>query len=157
MKAVLDVCCGARMFWFDKNNPNVDFCDNRAVERYEYYKNRYLEIKPDIICDFTALPFSNESYYLVVFDPPHLKHVGANSWLKAKYGSLNDNWPKMIHDGFCECMRVLKTKGTLIFKWSEVQIPLSKVLEAIPYKPLFGHKSGKSMNTHWLCFLKEED
>lgn len=45
--------------------------------------------------------------------------------------------------------------GTLIFKWSEVQIPLSKVLDAIgDYEPLFGHRSGKNMNTHWMAFMK---
>ena len=44
--------------------------------------------------------------------------------------------------------------GTLIFKWSEVQIPLKKVLEAIGADPLFGHRSGKNMNTHWMAFMK---
>lgn len=28
MKPILDVACGSKMFWFDKNNPNVEFCDN---------------------------------------------------------------------------------------------------------------------------------
>ncbi|MDC9607382.1 SAM-dependent methyltransferase, partial [Xenorhabdus griffiniae] len=23
------MCCGSRMFWFDRNNPNVIFCDIR--------------------------------------------------------------------------------------------------------------------------------
>ena len=23
-------------------------------------------------------------------------------------------------------------------------------------EPLFGHRSGKNMNTHWLCFMKPE-
>jgi len=35
------------MFWFDKNNPNVEFCDKREVPYHEYYPKRYLEIKPD--------------------------------------------------------------------------------------------------------------
>lgn len=60
----------------------------------------------------------------------------------------------MIHDGFAECMRALDDYGTLIFKWLEVQIPLSKVLKAIGQEPLFGHRSGKNMNTHWLAFMK---
>lgn len=62
----------------------------------------------------------------------------------------------MIHDGFAECMRVLDDYGVLIFKWSEVQIPLKKVLDAIgeEHKPLFGHRSGKHMNTHWMAFMK---
>jgi hypothetical protein len=29
---------------------------------------------------------------LVVFDPPHLKHAGPRSWLRAKYGVLGESW-----------------------------------------------------------------
>ena len=78
------------------------------------------------------------------------------SWTRLKYGCLDASWPEMIHDGFAECMRVLDDYGTLIFKWSEVQIPLKKVLEAIgdDYSPLFGHRSGKNMHTHWMAFMK---
>jgi hypothetical protein len=153
-KPIIDVCCGSKMFWFDKNNPNVEFCDIREVPYHEYYKNRYIEIKPDTVCDFTDLPFENNSFKLVVFDPPHLTNVSSSSWLALKYGSLDENWPEMLHDGFWECMRVLEDYGVLIFKWSEVQIPLRDVLKAIQAEPLFGHRSGKNMNTHWMCFMK---
>jgi hypothetical protein len=33
-KRVLDACCGSRMFWFDKQNPDVVFADNRELEKY---------------------------------------------------------------------------------------------------------------------------
>lgn len=55
-KPILDACCGSKIFWFDKNNPNVEFCDIRTVPYHEYYPQRYIEIAPDTICDFTALP-----------------------------------------------------------------------------------------------------
>ena len=29
-KLILDACCGSRMFWFDKHNPNVLFVDKRS-------------------------------------------------------------------------------------------------------------------------------
>jgi hypothetical protein len=51
-------------------------------------------------------------------------------------------------------MRVLENYGTLIFKWNESQIPLAKILEVIKVKPLFGHTSGRSGKTKWLCFMK---
>lgn len=153
-KPILDPCCGSKMFWFDRDNPNVEFCDKRTVPRHEYYPNRYIEINPDVVCDFTKLPFPDKDFKLIVFDPPHLTRAGPNSWARLKYGTLDENWPEMIHDGFWECWRVLDDYGTLIFKWSEVQIPLKKVLEAIGYKPLFGNRSGKHNNTHWLCFMK---
>jgi hypothetical protein len=153
-KPIIDVCCGSKMFWFDKNNQNVEFCDNRRVLRKEYYPGQYIEIKPDTVCDFTSLPFADKSFKLAVFDPPHLTNVSSSSWLALKYGSLDENWPAMLHDGFWECMRVLDDYGVLVFKWSEVQIPLRDVLKAIKAKPLFGHRSGKNMNTHWMCFMK---
>ncbi len=153
-KPILDACCGSKMFWFDKQNPQVEFCDNRVVPYHEYYPQRYIEIKPDTVCDFTDLPFGDKTFRLVVFDPPHLIWSGETSWSALKFGRLEDNWPQMIHDGFHECMRVLDDYGTLIFKWSEVQIPLKKVLGVIQVEPLFGHRSGKNMNTHWLAFMK---
>lgn len=153
-KKIIDVCCGSRMFWFDRQNPNVEFCDNRTVSKYEYYPHRYIEIKPDTVCDFTNLPFADESFKLVVFDPPHLVHVGENSWLAIKYGRLEGDWKTLIKQGFNECFRVLTEDGILIFKWSEVEIPLKDILKLCPYSPLFGNRSGKHNNTHWLCFMK---
>ena len=157
MKRVLDVACGSKMFWFDKNNTDVEFCDKRNVPKYEYYPGRYLEIKPDTVCDFTDLPFQSESYSLVVFDPPHLTWAGKTSWTAAKYGCLESDWKDTIEKGFKECFRVLKKDGVLIFKWSEVQIKLKEILPLSPYPPVFGHRSGKNMNTHWLCFMKPQE
>ena len=154
MKLILDACCGSRMFWFDKENPNVEFCDIREVPNHEFYPNRYIEIKPDTVCDFTDLPFEDNSFKLVVFDPPHLLKAGDTSWLVLKYGKLDDNWENMIRDGFNECMRVLDEYGTLIFKWSEVDIKVSEIIKVIGTKPLFGHKSGRLNNTHWMAFMK---
>jgi hypothetical protein len=34
---------------------------------------------------------------------------------------------------------------------------ISAYHKAIGYQPLFGHHSGKKMNTNWLCFMKEEN
>ncbi len=65
------------------------------------------------------------------------------------------DWEKMIHDGFYECLRVLKPNGTLIFKWSEVDIPVSKILNVIGKEPLYGHRVGKLNKTHWMAFLKD--
>lgn len=153
-KRVIDVCCGSKMFWFDKNNPDVEFCDIRDVDIHEYYPGRYIEIKPDTVCDFTNLPFNDCSYSLVVFDPPHLINVGEKSWTFEKYGKLDKNWKDTISKGFQECFRVLKPNGPLIFKWNEIQIPLKEILKCSPYPPMFGNKHGKQNKSYWLCFMK---
>ena len=152
MKKILDACCGSKMFWFDKENENTVFMDNRYFND-TLCDGRTLEINPDIIADFKHMPFENESFYLVVFDPPHLLKAGENSWLAKKYGKLNpETWKSDLKKGFNECMRVLKQKGTLIFKWNEEQIKLKDILATIDFKPLFGNKRSK---THWLVFMKE--
>ena len=91
MKKILDVCCGSRMFWFDKENPNAIYMDNRQLED-TLCDGRKLEIKPDIVADFRNIPFSNTSFKLVVFDPLHLIKVGENSWLAKKDGRLGNNF-----------------------------------------------------------------
>ena len=156
-KRIIDVACGSKMFWFDKMNPDVEFCDKRVVKRHEYYKDRYIEVSPDTVCDFTNLPFEDGVFKLAVFDPPHLTQLRDTSWMMLKYGRLDENWKKILSDGFRECFRVLDNDGVLVFKWSEVQIPLREILPLSPYPPLFGHRSGKNMNTHLLCFMKPKE
>lgn len=156
-KKILDATCGARSIWFNKEHPAAIYCDKREEKFQNLWKNAgncTLDIAPDIVCDFTDLPFPDDSFYLVVFDPPHLTGAKDTAWLVKKYGKLDENWPKMIHDGFWECMRVLKENGVLVFKWSEYDIPAKKVWKAIGEKPLFGHHSGKRSATFWACFMK---
>ena len=164
MKTVLDATCGSRMIWFNPNNPIALFVDKRQIEHEEIWhskngKNRrYLTVKPDVIADYKELPFDDEIFYLVVFDPPHLLRGGDTGWQVKKYGRLPVNWEEELRQGFNECMRVLKQHGTLIFKWCEVQIPVSRVIKALGdrYYPLFGNRCGKQGKTHWMCFIKEE-
>lgn len=149
---ILDACCGSKMFWFDKENQDVTFMDNRELDT-TLSDGRKLIVTPDILADFRNMPFEDNSFYLVVFDPPHLKTGGDKSWLIQKYSRLNKNWPEDLKQGFNECMRVLKPNGTLIFKWNEEQIKLSEVLKCFSQQPLFGNKRAK---THWLVFMKLE-
>lgn len=153
-KYILDACCGSRMFWFDRENPAVLFCDIRS-EEHTLCDGRSLSVKPDMIVDFRDMPFVDNSFRMVVFDPPHFKSLGRDSWTAKKYGVLLPTWETDIRAGFDECMRVLAPMGTLIFKWNATQIPVERILDAIRQRPLIGHKSGKNSNTHWLTFLKQ--
>ena len=114
MNMVLDVACASKMFYYDKDNPNVCYCDNRKCKE-KLCDGRELKIDPDVICDFTRLPFPSSSYNVVVFDPPHLKHGGKNSWIIKKYGKLpKHDWQETIKKGFQECFRVLREGGVLV-------------------------------------------
>ena len=117
--------------------------------------SRRLVIDPDVIADFTAMPFSDERFYLVVFDPPHFTRNGSSGWMAKKYGKLPAEWGKFIRAGFAECFRVLRPNGVLVFKWNENEIPVSRILELTDAKPLFGNKCGKNSQSHWIVFIKD--
>lgn len=159
---VLDPTCGSRMMWYDKSDNRAVFgdkrCETHLLKDRQYL--RKLAISPDVQLDFTALPFADNTFPVVVFDPPHLIHAGEKSWLAKKYGRLGERWQDDIRDGFKECFRVLKIDGLLIFKWNENQIKISEILALTDQKPLFGHVSMKhkrnQTQTHWITFLKED-
>jgi len=152
---ILDVCCGGRMFYFDKHDSRVLFCDKRKIKT-TLCDGRMFEINPDLQCDFTNLPFKDEIFPVVIFDPPHLRSnkETPTGWQQIKYGSLPNDWRDTLKKGFAECFRVLRPYGTLIFKWNETDIKLNKILELTDQKPVLGHKSGKQNNTHWVLFVK---
>lgn len=160
-KLILDVTCGGRQIWFDKEEPHTIYCDRRREEWEGDFgtvkKHRHIVIDPDVLCDFTDLPFESETFNLVVFDPPHIENLTENAWMRKAYGSLDGDWKPMIHDGFSECMRVLKVGGVLVFKWSDISVSTRDIINVIGQEPLFGHRSGRKMNTHWMCFMKFDE
>lgn len=149
-KPILDACCGSRMFWFDKDNPNVEFMDIRD-EECVLSDGQLCIVHPNTIGDFTAMPFPDASFKLVVFDPPHMVWAGEDSNIKKLFGRLDKDWETELRMGFNECFRVLEDYGTLIFKWNETQLKLKTVLRLTDRKPLFGHRRGKTI---WLAFMK---
>ena len=153
-KPILDATCGGRMMWFDKHNPRALYIDRRELSEVSLCDGRKFSVSPDVLADFTDMPFPDKSFKLVVFDPPHLKTINETAYMAIKYGRLLGGWETVIHDGFIECMRVLDDYGTLIFKWSSVEISTREVINAIGQEPLFGHISGRNMNTHWMTFMK---
>lgn len=147
--------------WFDKADHRATFMDRRS-ERHErgpcsgYPSGMTVVVSPDTVADFTDIPFPDESFWHVVFDPPHC--IGSTGRIKGinaqRYGLLFAGWQEMLQAGFAECFRVLKPHGTLIFKWNEQEISVSEILKLTPEKPLYGHRSGKQSKTHWIAFLK---
>ncbi len=159
MKKILDVCCGGRIFWFDKTNSDVLFVDREVRQPRIVGKGKDARVRqclPDKVMDFRKLDLPDNTFSLVVFDPPHFTSLGENSYTAQTYGRLDPKtWQADIRQGFSECFRVLKPDGILVFKWNEYDIRVSEVVKLAPQAPLFGHMSGKAQKTHWLCFMKK--
>lgn len=115
---VLDACCGPRGMWFDKRNPLAMFTDRRTeVWDREYPSGRKTyRIEPDIEADFTDLPFPDNTFELVVMDPPHIEQGANTGCIVRQYGMLTGEWREMLRRGFAECFRVLRPEGTLIIQ-----------------------------------------
>lgn len=150
-KVILDACCGSRMFYFDKNDERVLFNDLHPRQSI-LCDGRSLVVEPDTTEDFTDMSFPDESFSLVVFDPPHL--ISGSGWQVEKYGKIGKEWEEVLTKGFAECFRVLKQDGVLVFKWNEFSVPLKDVLKCTDIKPIFGNKRPGQSKTHWLCFMK---
>jgi SAM-dependent methyltransferase len=156
--AILDACCGPRMFWFDSADRRALFIDKRQETHARDLGTPMTKgrnptvIAPDILADFTCMPFADETFYMVVFDPPHLRLSTGLGIMTRTYGRLPNDWEATIRAGFRECFRVLKPHGTLIFKWNEHDFSADAVLSLTASRPLFGHRSGKF--THWYVFMK---
>lgn len=148
---VLDPCCGGRSFYFDKHVGDVLFCDLHPRSE-TLCDGRSFVCEPDMVVDFTDMPFDDSSFSLVVFDPPHL--ISGRGWQASKYGVLSGNWKDQLKKGFAECWRVLRTNGTLVFKWNEHNVPLRELYPLFPAKPLFGNRKPGGSKTHWLVFFK---
>jgi len=154
-KFILDACCGGRMSWFNKRHPNCLYVDERVALKGHRKQRPNHSVEPDMIMDFRKLELKDNSFKLVVFDPPHLKTLGNTSDFRKMYGGLNpETWRDDIKQGFDECWRVLDNYGVLIFKWNEQEIKKREILDVIEKEPLFGHPRGNRLNTIWFCFMK---
>lgn len=107
------------------------------------------------MADFTNMPFKNDTFYLVIFDPPHVI-TNSDSIITKKYGRLNNDYKDLIKKGFQEAFRVLKPNGTLVFKWNDVSVKINEILSLVPKKPLMGTKTKKGVNnSYFFVFIKD--
>jgi hypothetical protein len=96
-QTVLDVTYGSGAFW-DGSAPvqvtAVDLNPTRAL---------------DAAVDFRQLPYADESFDVVTFDPPHLADAGSESIMRERFGTYEDaDLEDVIKDGCREAWRVAR-------------------------------------------------
>ena len=156
-KTILDPMCGGRMMWYDKTNPHALFLDKRS-EQCNLCDGRLFTVAPDMVQDVTDVKFAKAhagQFSLILFDPPHLKYAGNNSWLSKKYGTLPKDWKAFIGKAFDNCWIMLADKGVIVAKWSDEQIPLKDFLGAVNRDPVFG-SDYHAPSTKWVVYMKIE-
>lgn len=151
MQKILDMTCGGKMMWWDKNDHRILAMDCRA-EEHTLCDGRKFSVLPDLIGDFRKLPHPDETFSVVLFDPPHLVNAGKNGWQFKKYGRLHaTNFGSDILRGLEEGLRVLRPGGVMVFKWCTEQIPLAQISPLFPIKPILHNRVNK---THIILFVK---
>lgn len=154
---ILDSTCAGRHIWNDKDREDVVYADRRVCPRGSIPVRPNWSVSPDVVCDFVSLPFPDDTFDMVVFDPPHIIRDTPSSggYLRMKYGELRPgSWRGVVSDGFRECWRVLRSPGTLHFKWSEGSATLREVLSLFPERPLF--RNGNGGRVSWSVFAKSD-
>jgi len=155
---ILDACCGPRYMWVNKKHPNALYIDIRMEKKGFFPYRRNLEVKPDMQVDFIDMPFEDESFKLVIFDPPHGVTNGKGINIYKIFGVLDPlNWRRTLKKGFDECWRVLEQNGILLFKWNEISKSYKEVLKVIGKTPLIYNTVGGGNKTYWACFMKLPD
>lgn len=110
--------------------------------------------------DARDLEFPDNSFHLVILDPPHLINCGKTSDMAKSYGVLEKAWHEDMKRIFKEAWRVLKPNGTLIFKWADKDVSLAELLYVLERQPVFGDKKPSAnkagTNRFFLVFFKDE-
>jgi len=174
---ILDATASNRSMWKTKDSEYIIFMD---IEKA-------LEIKPDLIRDCRDTGFPNESIGTIFYDPPHwwgdktgntfwtcrnkLEDIAFRKRVNSKprgytyYGTdkykTKTQLLRFIYDSQKEFYRILKRDGILWLIWSEVKLPLSKII--VFFKDWFEmirlpissplQSMGKNQN-YWVMFMK---
>jgi len=159
---ILDATAGNRHIWTKKYPRGVVFLDIEPN----------LRISPDVIGDFTNMTmFEDESFNLVIFDPPFAKCGDMHNRPDEKYGSYwgsidsTFHFLRLVNGGLKEIYRVLRPNGFMYLKFNDIHFSLEKLLlilkthfnELIRTSRKSQSGKGNESATYWILFQKKSE
>jgi len=122
---ILDACCGPKEMYRGLHKRFTDeeivYIDIRKghFDRSQWGQPQ-LVVEPTIQTDLKHLPFQDEVFTLILFDPPHGGFT-MDTWMGIKYGGLTiPQFREMLAWANIEFARTLKPAGVLLAKIQEV-------------------------------------
>jgi len=122
----------------ESNNPLILDCTANTGKMWKNLKYKLIrmdineEFKPDIVGDFNNIPFKDNMFDVLVFDPPHLPtnacSKNSSKIYEKSYGITNnsgvgrdgDNVSEMFKSFLQEAKRVLKNGGIILAKIADL-------------------------------------
>ena len=161
---ILDVTAGNRMMWRhlpNRDSPYIMFTD----------KENGLTYKPDIICNWRSLPFSDNRFLAVIFDPPHAwgfgdksihsnpnpdRSSGDGSW----WGNPNTK-RELVLDMIYGQREFARVAPILCFKWNDNAMSLERALSCLTeweevYRKEYNRGGKLSNSKTWWMTLKRK-
>lgn len=144
---ILDLSAGKRAVWFNRIHPDTIYVDIRP------------EVSPTLIADTRMLPFPDDTFNLIVFDPPHVVH-GKNSAMAQAYGAFPaEEIRDTVTRSSIEAFRVSTPSALMAFKWNTHDVKLQRILDLMEgWEPLFGHltatRTKHRSSTYWALLRK---
>ena len=117
------------------------------------------EVSPAVVADTAALPFMENAFDLVVWDPPHVVN-GPESRMAEYYGAQRaEDIRRMIKGTAVELYRVTTEDAVLALKWNDHDVKLERILKLMEgWDPLFGQRVASRMkhrsSTYWVMLKK---
>jgi len=144
------------------SDDDIVFMDVRSgtyhYEHEEFPKTTI--VAPDIRADLKRLPFREQIFSMIIFDPPHARY-GSSSYMNLRYGCLSrKDYSALVVWANIEFARVLKPQGYVyakVFDYEDRPTILKRCFSN--FKPLLdiqhtSKASATSYKTHWMLFVK---
>jgi len=132
---ILDVTVGSRKIycgWDEKLGDDLIGIDNRkgdfSREDPKLWAKQTVIVEPTVLTDMKSLPFRDNLFDAIIFDPPHT-NANLDTWLGKYYGSWTQKETiQTLRKVNVEFPRVLKDNGFLILKVMPKQFPIYRAL-----------------------------